>query len=72
MKSLADVPLSVLDPTKTAEALTKILGGSGLYVEAQIDGPVPGVLVRGTPDQLRDDPIRTGRRPCPATRISCA
>ena len=48
------VPLTLLDPAKTAESLKSFLGGGGLQVEAQTEGAGYGVLLRGTPEQIRD------------------
>jgi type II secretory pathway component GspD/PulD (secretin) len=48
------VPLSFLDPTKTAESLTKAFEKTGLFVQAQTDGLNQGVLLRGTPGQIKD------------------
>jgi type II secretory pathway component GspD/PulD (secretin) len=48
------VALSFLDPTKTAESLTKAFEKTGLFVQAQTDGPNQGVLLRGTPSQIKD------------------
>jgi type II secretory pathway component GspD/PulD (secretin) len=42
------ITLSILDPVKTAETLTKSLQSTGLFVEAQ----ATGVLLRGTEDQI--------------------
>ena len=46
--------LNSLDLTKTAETLTKALGGAGLTAEARTDGLTPGILVRGTAAQLKE------------------
>lgn len=48
------VPLTILDPAKTTESLKSFLGGGGLQVEAQTEGAGYGVLLRGTPEQIRD------------------
>ncbi len=48
------VPLTILDPTKTADSLKSFFGGGGLQVEAQSDGAGYGVVLRGTPEQIRD------------------
>ena len=45
------IPLSISDPVKMAETLTKFLGSTGLTVEAKTDGVV-GVLLRGAPEQI--------------------
>jgi type II secretion system protein D len=45
------IPLNISDPTKMAETLKSFLGSTGLSVEAKTDG-VPGVLLRGAPEQI--------------------
>lgn len=50
------IPLTVLDATETAATLSKIYPSSsgGPTIEAQTSGPVTGLLIRGTPEQITD------------------
>ena len=50
------IPLNVLDPTETSVTLTKIFPAStgGPTIEAQTSGPVTGLIVRGSPEQIAD------------------
>jgi type II secretory pathway component GspD/PulD (secretin) len=47
------LPLNILNPKTTAESLKAALGSTGIFVEAKND-PSPGLLLRGTPGQIKD------------------
>ena len=48
------IPLNLLNPTTTAERLKTALGATGLTVEAQTEGNVQGVVLRGTADVIEE------------------
>ena len=50
------IPLNLLDATETAATLGRIFpaGESGILIEAQVNGPVVGLLVKGSPAQIAD------------------